>query len=252
MTSYIQDWLKQHPFAVEAFFDRSIVLAYAFPAEQLQEHLPACLSLDRFQDKHAFVAVAMVQTRRLRPKGFPLLLGRDFLLVGYRIFARYVSRAGKRLRGLYILRSETDRKSMEVLGNLFTHYRYRRIDVSLRDEGSHTTVRCDRSGLTVTVDLEEEDDAVPLPGDSPFTDWKDARKFAGPLPFTFSVVPESRRVVIIEGVRQNWSPRPVRVVEHRVPFVASLTEGIPTLASAFVTESTSYWWKKGVVERWTG
>ena len=65
------EWMKQHSFAVEAFFERSVVLTYAFPKEQLEPFLPARLSLDTFQDETAFVAVAMVQTKSLRPKGFP-------------------------------------------------------------------------------------------------------------------------------------------------------------------------------------
>ena len=242
-------WLRRHPFAVEAHFDRSVVLTYAFAPEQLRQHLPGCLSLDTFQERHAFVAAAAVQTSRLRPRGWPRWLGRDFLLLGYRIFVRYESASGRRLRGLYILRSETDRKSMELLGNLFTQYRYVKTDVRLRDEGARTVVRCDPSQLMIAVERSAQD-AVPLPPGSPFRDWQDARRFAGPLPYTFSVAAQSKRVVIIEGVRENWSPRPVRVVDHRLPFVESLAEAAPVLASAFTTENIRYWWKKGRVERW--
>lgn len=250
MRRRILDWLRRHPFAVEAYFDRSVVLTYAFPEERLRGYLPECLSLDTYEDQHAFVAVAVVQTRGLRPRGFPRLLGRDFLLLGYRIFVRYRNEGGRRLRGLYILRSETDRKSMELLGNLFTRYRYARTDVSLQDDGERTMVRSRSAGLRVTVDR-TPDNGPSLPQGSPFASWQDARRFAGPLPFTFSVEPETRRVVIIEGVRTNWAPRPVRVLEHRVPFVDSLTDCTPVLASAFLTEQIPYRWKKGVVERWT-
>ena len=247
MTSPIRRWLSRHPFAVAAHFDRSIVLTYVFPKEQLEEHVPACLTLDTFEDRYAFVAAAMVQTRGLRPRGLPRLLGRDFLLVGYRIFVRYVTRDGRALRGLYILRSETDKKSMRVLGNLFTNYRYEQTDISLLDDGHHTIVHCNESGLSVTVDRAQDDD-VPIPEGSPFSGWKEARRFSGPLPFTFSVEPQ--HVVIVEGVRKNWSPRPVRVLEHRAPFVETLAEEMPRLASAFMVEDISYRWKKGVVEPW--
>ncbi len=242
-------WLKQHPFAVEAFFEQTVVLTYAFPKAALADRVPECLELDTFEDRVAFVAVAMVQTTGLRPKGFPKWLGRDFLLTGYRIFVRYRSAAGKRMRGLYILRSETDRRSMEWLGNVFTHYRYAHIDVAMRDEGPLTTVACEANGLTITVDRTERE-SVPLPADSPFDDWKDARRFAGPMRFTFSVVPDGSRVVIIEGARRNWTPQPVEVIEHAVPFVAELADVAPALASAFVTQKVPYSWKKGRVEPW--
>src|SRR5687767_1857079 len=97
-------FLKNHPFSVEAFFKSSIVLTFAIPKEQIQKLIPDCLQLDTFQDKWAFIAVAVVDTSGLRPKGFPRFLGNDFFLIGYRVFVRYTTSSGKRLRGLYILK----------------------------------------------------------------------------------------------------------------------------------------------------
>ena len=61
-------FLKNHPFAVEAFFERSFVFTFAVPKEELQPLIPECLALDTFNDKWAFIAVAMVETKGLRPK----------------------------------------------------------------------------------------------------------------------------------------------------------------------------------------
>jgi uncharacterized protein YqjF (DUF2071 family) len=91
--------LKNHPFAVEAFFESSLILTFAVPKEQLAGLLPASLELDTFQDKWAFVAVAMVQTKGLRPKGLPSFLGNDFFLIGNRIFVRYTTSWGKAIKG---------------------------------------------------------------------------------------------------------------------------------------------------------
>ena len=96
-------FLKNHPFAVEAFFESSLVLTFAIPKSQVQDLIPECLELDTFNDKWAFIAVAMVQTKALRPKGFPKIVGNDFFLIGYRVFVRFTTHAGKSLRGLYIL-----------------------------------------------------------------------------------------------------------------------------------------------------
>ena len=82
-------FLKNHPFAVEAFFERSLVVTYAAPKEQLADLIPECLELDPFQDRWGFIAVAMVQTKALRPKGFPQIFGNDFFLIGYRVFVRF-------------------------------------------------------------------------------------------------------------------------------------------------------------------
>ena len=71
-------FLKDHPFAVEAFFKSSLVLTFAVPKDQLKDLIPECLRLDTFNDEWAFVAVAMVQTESLRPKGLPKFMGNNF------------------------------------------------------------------------------------------------------------------------------------------------------------------------------
>ena len=65
----------------------------------LQILISEYLQLDTFEDKWAFVAVAMVQIKDFRPKSFPTFMGNNFLLIGYRIFVRYTINAGKSLRG---------------------------------------------------------------------------------------------------------------------------------------------------------
>jgi len=57
--------------------------------------------------------------------------GRDYALTGYRIFVRHRDRTGRTRRGLHILRSDTDRRSMKLGGNLLTHYRYRLAGIDL-------------------------------------------------------------------------------------------------------------------------
>ncbi|MBC9797775.1 DUF2071 domain-containing protein [Sinomicrobium weinanense] len=241
-------FLKNHPFAVEAFFERSLVLTFAVPKEQLQHFVPECLELDTFQDKWAFIAVAMVQTTKLRPKGFPKFMGNNFFLIGYRIFVRYSNIAGKRLRGLYIIKSETDKKKMEILGNTFTHYNYTTTDIKQNITGNLLTIKSERSKFQIEIDQTE--DHVKIPDGSPFIDWKDARKFAGPLPFTFTYNKEDNTVLIIEGVRQNWKPKPVKVKSYEVEFLNKLNLKGMVLANAFEIRNIPYYWKKGRIEKW--
>ncbi len=125
------NFLKKHPFAVLAHFESSIVLTYAVKKEEIEHIIPEPLELDTFKNEWAFIAVAMVQTKGLRPKGFPKFMGNAFFLIGYRIFVRYKNRAGKNLRGLYILKSETNKLKMQLLGNVFTHYNYTTTDITV-------------------------------------------------------------------------------------------------------------------------
>jgi hypothetical protein len=241
-------FLKNHPFAVEAFFESSLVLTFAFPKEQLKTLIPECLQLDTLNDKWAFIAVAMVQTKGLRPKGFPGFLGNDFFLIGYRVFVRYTSNAGKNLRGLYIIKSETNRKKMEFMGNIFTHYNYTTTDISEKELESYKEISSVKSKFTITIDKTEQE--IALPEYSPFADWKEARRFAGPLPFTFTYNATTGEVLIIEGVRQNWAPAPVKVIRYDIDFLGSLQIGEPILANAFVIKNIPYYWKRGKIELW--
>lgn len=242
-------FLKNHPFAVEAFFESSTVFTFAVPKEQLVHLLPPCLELDTFNEKYGFIAVAMVQTKDLRPKGFPKMLGNDFFLIGYRVFVRYTNIAGKRLRGLYILKSETNKKKMELLGNIFTHYNYTTTDIKQATQHGGIQISSQHSGFQVSIE-KPVDENIPLPQGSPFADWKEARRFAGPLPFTFTFNKKKNEVLIIEGVRENWHPSPVKVLDYHFSFFDKMNLRHAQLANAFIIQNIPYYWKKGKIEKW--
>ena len=246
----VTDRLHHHPFAVLAHLDRVVAVSFAFPVEVLRPLVPAPLEIDAHEGL-GFLTVALAWTRRLRPAGLPEWLGRDFLLAGYRIFTRLRNDDGRRLRGLRILRSETDRRGMVWLGNLFTHYRYRRVKVQLDRDGTRTRVRTALPDGTPTLDLTYDDapDAS-LPVGSPFPDWRSARRFAGPMPFTFSPQADGS-CVVVEGPRDDWTPRPVRVPAWQVGLFDEppLHGEKPVLANAFAVENIAYRWEKGRVVR---
>jgi uncharacterized protein YqjF (DUF2071 family) len=244
----VTNFLKNHPFAVEAYFDSSLVLTFAVPIEQLQNLIPECLELDTFQDKWAFIAIAMVQTRGLRPKGFPKFMGNDFFLIGYRIFVRYTNNSGKRLRGLYIIKSQTNKKKMEFFGNIFTHYNYTTTDIEQTKNKNFKTIKSKQSKFEVTI--EQTNDDIKIPEGSPFTDWKDARKFAGPLPHTFTVNTKDKTILTILGIRQNWKPEPLKVESHHFEFLNQLKLQNIVLANAFEIKNVHYYWEKGKIEKW--
>lgn len=242
------NFLKNHPFAVETFFKSSIVLTFAVPKDQVKNLIPECLDLDTYQEKWAFIAVAIVQTKNLRPKGFPKFLGNDFILIGFRIFVRYTNNEGKRLRGLYIIKSETNKKKMRVLGNIFTHYNYTSTDITIETKNDYKIINSQKSKFEIVIEKPTND--LQLPKGSPFIDFKDARKFAGPLPFTFTYNEKNKEVLIIEGVRQNWKPIPINIKSYSIDFINSLNIENLVLANAFEINNIPYYWKKGKIEKW--
>jgi len=243
--------LNRHPFPVVAWFDRVVAVSFAFPESVLRPLVPNTLEIDAFQGL-GFVTVALVWTKNLRPAGFPAFLGQDFFLAGYRVFTRFRDDDGRRLRGLKIVRSETDKRRMARVGNLFTRYHYRCVDVAIRETGTETQVQTSLRDGSRTLDLrfDSQTESAPLPPGSPFPDWRTARLFAGPMPFTFSPEDDGS-VVVIEGSRQNWVPRPIVVNEWKVSLFEEppLRGTTPILANAFAAEKISYRWEKGRIVR---
>src|SRR5690606_12916760 len=210
--------------------------------------IPECLELDAFNNEFAFLAVAIVKTKNLRPKGFPGFLGNDFILIGYRVFVRFQNSKGKNLRGLYILKSETNRKKMEFFGNIFTHYNYSTTDISIKELNNKIQIHSKKSELKIEL-LKNGFDSK-LPENSPFENWKEARKFAGPMPFTFTFGKNKSEVLTREGVRTNWKPAPLEILSESIGFFDERNLGNGILANAFIVENIPYYWKKGKTEKW--
>src|SRR5256886_23795 len=163
------DRLRRHPLAMRTRFGHSLVLTYAFAPEVLAPLLPPGLALDTYTapdgTAYGFVAVGIVSALRLRPAFLPAACGLDYVLTGYRVFARFPTPGGRVMRGLKILRRDTDRRLMVLGGNLLTRYHYRLGSIDLRVRGSRllATVhsRDGHADLAVAADLAEAPAGVP-------------------------------------------------------------------------------------------
>jgi hypothetical protein len=127
---------------------------------------------------------------------------------------------------------------MSMLGNLFTHYGYRRRRVTTTRTNGRLSVETD-SGLRIGIDAARPE----LPAGSPFASWTEARKFAGPMPYTFAAEQDGR-VVRVRGTRAHWEPRPVALTAFAAPFLAKLVPSARP-AAAFLVEDVDYRWEPG-------
>jgi hypothetical protein len=138
---------------------------------------------------------------------------------------------------------------MEFFGNIFTHYNYSTTDIIQNKQKEVTEISSIKSGFQIKIE-NPADENIPLPPSSPFADWKEARRYAGPLPFTFTYNPADKKVLIIEGVRENWKPSPVKVIDYQFSFIDQIHLSDVTLANAFIIHNIPYYWKKGRIEKW--
>jgi hypothetical protein len=230
--------LRRHPFPVVAQFERCLVVTYALPQEALTPLLVPGLTLDTHRG-YGFVAIALVQTRKLRPAGWPAMLGQDFFLSGYRIFTRFETTAGRVLRGLQILRSDTDRRRMALMGNLLTHYNYQHARVELTDDDRRLEIRIHTPDRAADLVVIADRESPVLPDGSVYT---------------FDYEPETRSIVMIRGVRSNWMPRLVQAQVRKCTFFehGPLSCVKPILSSAFYMSDIPYRWERGRCEALNG
>jgi Uncharacterized conserved protein (COG2071) len=240
--------LRRHHLHIDAHFDWSLAIVWSWPAELLESLCGPGLELDTYEG-NGFVALALVKTRSLRPTGWPTWTGNDFVFAGYRLFTRYTTREGRRLSGLKILEGGADSWRMTALGLLLTHYRYRHLQIEV-DEGADRLEIAASGGhrLHVIADISpEHEPATPPPG-SIFPDLRTARRFAGPMPYTFDYEAETDSMIRVEGVRKAWRPRENSFFNEGV--LATLGPG--RLANAFLVREVDYQWRRGIVERISG
>ena len=238
--------LKRHPIPIAAFFRRVLAITFAFPPEVLQPLVPQGLTLDTWRG-FAFLAIALAQTEHLRPAFLPAFVGRSFFLSGYRIFTRLADAPS--LRGLKILRSDTDRALMLCAGNLLTHYNYRLRHAALEEDGNKIRWRVEtpRAEADLEVTAHVTDEPAHLPADSPFATMADARRFAGPLPYTFDHEQATGSIIGILAERQHWTPQPVSVEIKQATFFERepFCRVKPILANAFHVQNVPYRWQRG-------
>ena len=72
-----------------------------------------------------------------------------------------------------------------------------------------------------------------LPKNTVFPSWKEARRFVGPLPFTFEVDQANNKVLIIEGVRENWIAEPIELRTVNFDFIDSFNFNSIQLSNSF-------------------
>jgi hypothetical protein len=236
--------LRRHQLPLATRFRQSLVLTYALPREAVERVLPPALVAET-EGEAAFGAVALVACERLRPAFLPPALGLDVAFAGHRLFVRV--RAKPSLRGLYVLRTYVDRRALVPAGAVLTHYGFRHARVALEERGAglDVEVRTSDGAGDLAATMRAETPPAPPPG-SPFADWAAARRYHGPLPYTFDVERDGR-VAAVRAQRHDWEPRPVAVDVHEDAFFRGgpFAGCEPVLAGAFHVARVDYRWERG-------
>jgi hypothetical protein len=112
-------------------------------------------------------------------------------------------------------------------------------------------IRTPREEADLRVIAHTGDGPALLPAGSPFLNVKEARRFAGPLPYTFDYEPETHSMIRIQGVRQQWHPTAVTVEILQNTFLRQepFCRATAILANAFRVDGIPYRWNRGICTR---
>lgn len=193
--------------------------------------------------RHEAIVAKILELENART--LTVLIGLAEIGMAVWILSKYKSRINAIIQMIVIATMNT----LEFLGNIFTHYKYTTTDINQLSDETSRLIESKKSNFR--VELGESNETISLPVGSPFSNWKEARMFAGPLPFTFSCSKKNDSVLIIEGVRENWTPIPLQVKDYYFNFLETLPIQDPILANAFEIKNIPYFWKKGKIEKWT-
>jgi hypothetical protein len=138
---------------------------------------------------------------------------------------------------------------MVALGNVLTHYRYRLAEITANERDGQLAIRvrtaAREADLHLVADLTST--PAPLPPSSPFVDIDEARRYAGPLPYTFDYERSSDSIVAVKASRRHWNPEPIDVDVQEASFLESpeFFGERPVLANAFYVNDVDYRWERG-------
>ncbi len=245
--------LQRHPIPLQAHFRHSLVVIWAYPPEVLTAFLVPGLELDTSTDAagttSAFAAVALVELDQLRPGRLPFSGAGVQVMAGYRVFCRMRTDQGTMIRGVRVLGSQSSSWLSTGGANLTTRYHYRTVRAQVSADDDRLRFMITSTDGSADVDLTAALDDHRRPDDSPFDDDAAARRFAGPVPYTFAPDPEG--IVVVKSTEPTWTPTPVRVdVTAATFFDHGEFAGVPRrLAAAFHAADQDYGWHAGRLHR---
>jgi hypothetical protein len=217
-----------------------LLLAYRTPADRVRHLLPRGLEL-LTRDGFAFWNVVAATVEDMRPAVFPPSCGVSYHHVAYRLYVQGRAEGqAEPVRGLYFVRSDADSAVVGRLGNVFSAFHFHPAEVEISSGHSVLTVsvrggeaepdaRCgEPGGAPGDAIVRVAADGVPveaaLAHGSPFASVADAERFLKYPPLGLSVDLDGRFLKLAEAIRDEskWAETPVRVIESRLRFFATL------------------------------
>jgi len=115
------DWLKTLPIAYEGLLKRVRIVNFSVDKSEIALRIPKAIPLLIEKDK-AYISMADLQIRHMRPQGFPKAMSLNYRHVAFRVLVDDRAFHEGDAQGAYFLQSFCDKACLVCGGSLFTDY----------------------------------------------------------------------------------------------------------------------------------
>ncbi|MEM7576004.1 MAG: DUF2071 domain-containing protein [Planctomycetota bacterium] len=198
--------MKRH---LTGTLEHATLIGFQTPATGVAHLLPAGLRLVQ-ADGMAIWNLAVGHVRRARPRGLPACLGLSYTQVAYRLLVEADIADGTTRRGLYFVRSDTDRHAAVWTGNLMTDFRLHHSEVQTRHTDKRVEVAVQSDDLAGHLRLQLNADTA-VDEDTPT-----AAPAVRCEELGLAVHGHQLHTVTAARVGSDWTPAPFRVSNFRI------------------------------------
>lgn len=235
-------------FELTGWLDPCYLLSYVVPADRLRPLVPAELELETLGD-FGLANLVISRIAALRPKSLPSFAGLAYWHVALRFHTKVVIRGGRRLHGLFFVRSFVSSRLIALVGNRLTGFKMVPAQFEIRREAAQFEVLIKDCARLRFWNSGQELLSTPVP--PPFLSRDHMNQVLRYSPMSFDIVRAGNSVSITEVERDQaeWSESAVK---------AEGTEwshsDLKVLSGAELVRATSvspikYRWRLGRIEQ---
>jgi uncharacterized protein YqjF (DUF2071 family) len=246
------------PFDTNTTWAEAVCVNVRLDPAALRPLVPPVFDLDLYGGR-AFVSLTASRLKDFGVGWLPRCLRMNFYQATYRAHVTFTDFRGRRLRGCYFVRSETNSPLMSLAANLLPEFRAHRCGtcpILMARHGDHLVLtvdpREDAAGRVVLV-LDTARPLPALPPSSAFPTVRTAYDFLVDFYDAFAYHAETDEVLLLQIERGPWDVRVVEPVDYYLGYFSdgAFPAGSAELDSVFYFRDVPYRWLPLLKERLT-
>jgi len=237
------------PFDANTIWAEAIAVNYHLDPAALRPLVPPAFELDLYGGK-AFVSLTASRLKDFGVGWIPAALRMNFYQATYRAHVTYTDFRGRRLRGCYFVRSETNSRLMSLTANMLPEFRAhhcRTYPIFMARQSGQLVLSVDSGADPAGKVVLVLDTARPLDGmptTSVFPSVKAAYEFLVDFYDAFAFASETNEVLLLEIERGPWQIQVVQPVDYYFGYFSdgAFPPGSAELDSVFYFRNVPYRW----------